>query len=254
MKTSSFPKFAAVIAAMFLVAPIGVAAAADDATAQLEATLTKALPGIKIDAVEPTPIEGLYQVLSGGEVAYATADGQYMIQGTLYNVPNRRNLTEAVLSGVHAKTIQQIDPKALVVFPAEGEVKHVLTAFVDPTCPYCNAMFKKTADYNKLGITMQYAMYSRTGNNVNVQHQLEEILCAEDKQEKMAWYFAHYNERAAGASCALTDQLAVIDRVATDTGLQGTPHNVSGEGTVVIGYKEPGAMLKTLDDAAAAHM
>lgn len=67
------------------------------------------MPGLTIDSLKASSVPGLYEMVSGPDVAYVTADGVHMIQGTLYSVATRKDLTEQSLSVSRAKLMQQID-------------------------------------------------------------------------------------------------------------------------------------------------
>ena len=49
---------------------------------------------IKLDEVRPTPIPGLWEVRIGTEIRYTDATGQYLIEGEMLDLKNRRNLTQ----------------------------------------------------------------------------------------------------------------------------------------------------------------
>ena len=72
------------------------------------------MPGLTVDSISESAIPGLYEVVSGGEVAYVTSDGVHMIQGTLFNVPERKNLSEKALSAQRAKALGTIEKSSLV--------------------------------------------------------------------------------------------------------------------------------------------
>ncbi|MGB1800773.1 MAG: disulfide isomerase DsbC N-terminal domain-containing protein, partial [Gammaproteobacteria bacterium] len=68
---------------------------ADDALKQeLAAAISNFLPDVEIDNIQPSPIEGLYQVIIGTEVIYMTRDGSYVVKGEILDINKRRNLTE----------------------------------------------------------------------------------------------------------------------------------------------------------------
>mgnify|MGYP002139839876 CR=1 FL=1 len=53
------------------------------------------MPNIpKIDEVSKTPMNGLYEVRMGSDIMYSDAEGNFLIQGNLFDVRQKRNLTE----------------------------------------------------------------------------------------------------------------------------------------------------------------
>ena len=75
-------------------APAAVASAADPAV-DPRVALLKLLPaGSKLEDLQPAPIPGLYEFTQGAEVSYLTADGKFFIDGNVYDMKSRANLTE----------------------------------------------------------------------------------------------------------------------------------------------------------------
>ena len=63
--------------------------------ATIRKNLTERLPNIpKIDEVSKTPMNGLYEVRMGSDIMYSDAEGNFLIQGSLIDVKQKRNLTE----------------------------------------------------------------------------------------------------------------------------------------------------------------
>jgi thiol:disulfide interchange protein DsbC len=86
---------------------------------------------------------GLYEVkLKGSRVLYASADGQYIVQGYLFQLKDGKpvNLTEKAERVGVSKLINGIPVAETVVYPAIGETKTHITVFTDTTCPYCHKL------------------------------------------------------------------------------------------------------------------
>ena len=56
-------------------------AAAEDS--EVRSRIAGSLPGVEVDGIRPTPIEGLYEVTVGANIAYVSADGRYHFYGDL---------------------------------------------------------------------------------------------------------------------------------------------------------------------------
>ena len=81
-------------AALGLMSTLALAGNADQ---NIRKTLQALQPDLPIDSIASSPLQGLYQVqLKGGRVLYASADGQFVMQGYLYQVKDGKpvNLTE----------------------------------------------------------------------------------------------------------------------------------------------------------------
>lgn len=86
---------------MFTAAAIALAstfAIADDAADQaIRKSLANLELEVPIEAITASPMSGLYEVkLKGSRVLYASADGQYIVQGNLFALKDGKpvNLTE----------------------------------------------------------------------------------------------------------------------------------------------------------------
>ena len=69
------------VVALGLVSSIALA----DADKAIRESLNAIQPGMPIEAIAESPMEGVYQVqLKGGRQLYASADGQFLIQGYMF--------------------------------------------------------------------------------------------------------------------------------------------------------------------------
>lgn len=208
--------------------------------------LKKSMPGLVIDSLKPAAIPGLWELVAGGDVAYFTADGQYMIQGTLFNVPERRNISEETLSEQRAKVMASINKETLIVYPAKGKAKHTVTVFTDPSCTFCNRLHHEMQSYNDMGITIQYAPYARTGQGTLTSRQLQEVVCSKNPRQMMETFMASPQRNSSGAECKGADELLNISKVATAVGLKGTPYLVTDSGKALSGYMSAKELLAAL--------
>ena len=136
-----------IFAAAVLALASTFAVAAADSNASAEQAIRKSLQNLElevpVESVGSSPLNGLYEVkLQGGRVLYASADGQYVMQGYLYQLQDGKpvNLTEKTERQGVAKLINGIPAAETVVYPAKGETKSHITVFTDTTCPYCHKL------------------------------------------------------------------------------------------------------------------
>jgi thiol:disulfide interchange protein DsbC len=64
--------------------------------ANLRKILAERLPALaKIDEISKTPLPGIFEIrLNGSDIYYTDAEGNYLIQGSLIDLKQKRNLTE----------------------------------------------------------------------------------------------------------------------------------------------------------------
>src|SRR5574343_242841 len=106
--------------------------------ATIRKNLAERIPQLpKIDEVSKTPMNGLYEVrVNGAELYYTDAEGNYLIQGNLIDLRQRRNLTEErqdKLSSVNFDALPLKDAFTVV----RGNGKRKVAVFADPNCGYC---------------------------------------------------------------------------------------------------------------------
>ena len=105
--------------------------------------------GLKVISVSETPIQGIYEVVvSGKQIIYTDAKGDYMFVGDLIDVNTRKSLTDE-----RAADLNKIDFASLPLDKAIKEVrgngKLKVAVFSDPDCPYCKRLeheFEKMTD------------------------------------------------------------------------------------------------------------
>src|SRR5687768_4344670 len=84
----------ATLAATSVAAAEPAAAPAKAADAAIRAAIAKKFPEMKIDEVRATPMKDIYEVQMGGEIAYISGDGKFLIAGDMFEIDTRTNLTE----------------------------------------------------------------------------------------------------------------------------------------------------------------
>ena len=105
-------------------APDSQAAAADPHPDQRPALLKLLPAGTKLEDLKPSPIPGIYQFTQGAEVSYLTADGKYFLDGNVYDMATRANLTEAIRARARAAMIDAVPESQMVIFSPKNPHLH----------------------------------------------------------------------------------------------------------------------------------
>jgi thiol:disulfide interchange protein DsbC len=174
--------FAAV--ALSVASSLALAADADQA---IRKNLQSIQPDMPIEAIAESPMPGLYQVqLKGGRQLYASADGQFVMQGYLYQFKDGQaiNLTEQEESRAIAKEINGIPTKEMVVFAAKEPKTHI-TVFTDTDCGYCQKLHSEVPELNRQGVEVRYVAFPRQGLAGPAYSELVSVWCAKDRQAAM---------------------------------------------------------------------
>ncbi|UFH48595.1 bifunctional protein-disulfide isomerase/oxidoreductase DsbC [Pseudomonas sp. KNUC1026] len=220
-------------------------ALADDAEQAIRKTLTTLQLDVPVESVAPAPLNGLYEVrLQGGRVLYASADGQYVMQGYLYQVQGDKpvNLTERAERAGVAKLIGAIPQDQMVVFPAQGgKAKSVITVFTDTTCPYCQKLHAEVPKLNAMGIEVRYLAFPRQGLNSPGDEQLQAVWCSKDRPASLSKMINGKSVDAPKCDNPVSKQFALGQQI----GINGTPAIILESGQMIPGY-QPAAQLGKL--------
>jgi thiol:disulfide interchange protein DsbC len=226
------------------VAVWSAASSAED-LAKLKAELEQNIEGLQIEQVKSSPLPGLYEVLSSGQVLYVSKDGRYIFQGVLYDRVAGVNLTEQAKSVVNKKLLAKFDDSKTIVFSPKSP-KYTVTVFTDTSCGYCRKLHQEVPELNKLGVKVRYMLFPRSGPGTPEAKILESIWCAKNKQEAMN--IAKSGGQVPEKTCA--NPIAEHMDLGQKLGLQGTPLMVTPKGTVIPGYLEPAQLVARLEQDA----
>jgi thiol:disulfide interchange protein DsbC len=211
-------------------------AAAPTAPANAEATIRKVLaerlPQLPaIEEVTASPLPGLYEVrLAGAEIVYADAQGNFLLQGQIFDTQQRRNLTEDRLNKLTALDFKELPLKDAFKL-VRGNGKRQMAVFVDPNCGYCKRFER---DMEKIdNVTIHLFLYPILGQD-SVQKS-QSIWCAKDQAK--TW--SDWMVRSQPIPAAQCDAAAVARNVAL-----GRKHKITGTPTLLFtdGTRVPGAM------------
>jgi thiol:disulfide interchange protein DsbC len=210
-----------------------------------QATIRKALAGLQIDAIEPAPIAGFYEVVVGSHVVYVSADGRYMLQGDLIDLKTRLSLTEPRRREAQRAAIEAVGEDKMIIFKPEN-VKHKVTVFTDIECGYCRKLHSEIDKYLDAGIEVRYLMYPRAGVGSSAYKKAVAVWCAADRNSALT-------DAKAGKSIEMKTCDNPVDEhmeLATTLGLRGTPFIVLENGEVQPGYVPAERLARLLDGAA----
>ena len=204
------------------------------------------LPNLKVKSVETTPVKGIYQLeTEHGELLLVSADGKYIIPGDLHQVGDSGvvNLTEKRRSEQRLGALKELKDKDLVVFKAEGKEKGEVLVFTDTTCGYCRKFHTEIPQLNKMGITVKYAAWPRSGLMSPAGQTMTNIWCAGDRTAAMT-KAKTTNDNVPAPAGKACDQNVIQDQInlGQRMGVQGTPAVFLKDGRQVGGYV-PAAQL-----------
>lgn len=188
----------------------------------------------------------LYRARIGGRILYVTGDGRHMLNGELYDLDTRTNLTERAKTELRRDLLADLDPDTAITFPASGDRIGTVWVFTDIDCPYCQRFHARIDDYNARGIEVRYLAFPRRGPNSQTWNRTRAVWCADDPRAALSR--AKSGNTPADVECD-TDVVARHHALGRDIGLRGTPMIVTPDGRVLGGYRSPEALASSLRDA-----
>jgi thiol:disulfide interchange protein DsbC len=222
---------------------VGAFAQAHAGEAEVRAAIKLLNPQATVESVKPAPIAGMMQATLGGQIIYFTNDGKYLLQGALVETATRRNLTEDALAGVRVVELNKILRKDVIIFPAKGPAKHVVKIFTDIDCGYCRKLHNEMAQYNDLGIEVQYLWFPRAGVPSDSSRKAIAVFCAKDQRKAMT--DAKNGTDPGNGTCV--NPIEADYNLGQRIGVNGTPAIFMADGTLTPGYMPAAQLLAELD-------
>ena len=230
------------------VIPAATDAASTPEMEALRAKLSKTL-AVPIQAVRPSPIPGIYEIQSGFNFGYVSADGDYLIEGDMVRLSTGETLTENNRKVARLAAVEKLGLENMIVFaPPAKEIKHTITVFTDLDCGYCRMLHSQIADYNAKGIAIRYVFFPRTGPNTKAFFEAENVWCSADRK-------AALTAAKLGGSVPEAPKCKnpVLDQYNTGAaiGVRGTPSLILEDGSMIPGYQPPDQLAQVLDGKVA---
>jgi thiol:disulfide interchange protein DsbC len=226
-----------------------VAAPADDAKDPRVALLRRLPAGTKIEDLRPAPIAGMYEFMQGAEVSYLTADGKFFVDGNVYDMDTKENLSEGRRATARAALISAVPESQMLIFGPPNP-QYTITVFTDVDCGYCRKLHSEMAELNRLGVRVRYMFYPRTGPGTDSWHKAEAVWCSANRNEALTRAKAG-GELDLHKTCGQTP----VEReynLGQAIGVRGTPAIVTDGGDYISGYLPPRELLQQIKELQVA--
>lgn len=221
---------------------------ANDNQKYTEALRKIASPTTEVKGVADTPIKGIKEILvdvgRGSEVMYISEDGKYLVNGSLFDIENRKDLTEAKKTDLRNDVMKQFDDAQKInFFPEKEKMKYQVTVFTDIDCGYCRKLHAEMTEYNEMGIGISYLFFPRAGLQSGSFNKAVNVWCAADQQNAMT--MAKAGETVDPKQC--DNPIEAHYKAGVTAGVTGTPALVLDDGTLMPGYLPPAQLKQRLD-------
>lgn len=210
-------------------------------------TLQARFPKIKIDAVEPSPIPGIYQVIAGNQIVYVDASGDHMIVGSMMDTRTKQNLSADAIDAHNS-----IDFKALPFGEAikivKGNGARKMALFADPDCPFCERLEQE--DMRSMSdLTVYLFLFPLEQIHPHALADAKAIWCSPDRAAAWSNWMLNHTPIPGGGSCA-NDPIARIAALARSLRIDATPTMFLQNGRRIGGYIPLPQLQKLLAQAS----
>jgi thiol:disulfide interchange protein DsbC len=223
------------------------AAAADEA--KIRRVVEAALGGVRVEGVQPAPLPGFFEVRfttrEGPQVIYTDADASYIVEGSIYDTRNKRNLTEDRLRRLSAISFDSL-PVDLAVKVQRGNGKRVLAMFSDPYCPACRQFEQTLAQVDD--ITIYYFMYPVI--RPELADHSKAVWCSPDRAKAWLDLAARPTPRVPAADASCDTPIERVLDLGKSLRVSSTPTLFFANGERLRGGL-PAAQLRTMLDESA---
>ena len=207
--------------------------------------------GVTEQDISAIPFNGMYEVILREprlDVIYTSADGRYLSQGEVIDLRTRTNLTQSRLSSLVKEIMSTATDSEKIIYKADNE-KYVVDVFTDVDCPYCRKLHEDVAELNKLGVTMKYLAFPRSGVNTKSYYRSVAIWCADDKKQAMDNGMSRKDNPLVNCKNPIIDHLILAKKL----NVTGTPFIFFENGDHIPGYVKPKDLLKEMKRSLAKY-
>ncbi len=206
-----------------------VSADGDDAVEQLREALAKTMPQVKPTKISTTPVVGLYEVIVGSQVVYMDINARYMIEGDLFDLKTKINVTEDAKSVIRLAAVDKLGPDSMIVYTPE-KIKNTITVVTDIDCPYCRRLHNEIPDYLENDVQVRYIFMPLKGA-ADMKKTIS-VWCSDDQQ--LALDIAKAGGEVEEKTCK--NPIKQHLKIARELGVRGTPAILLEDGTLLPGY------------------
>jgi thiol:disulfide interchange protein DsbC len=235
----AFKKLSVQLVAGLLLSISALAATPQDAV--ITKNLKERLPNLPtIDEINKMPMDGLFEIrVNGSEIFYTDAEGNFLIQGSVFDTKARTNLTE-----IRTNKLSAIDFSALPIKDAftvvRGNGKRKIAVFEDPNCGYCKRYEREMQKVDN--VTFYMFLYPILGADSVTKS--NNLWCAKDKAK--AWQDFMVRDQAVVPATCDTSAVARNVEFGKKYKITGTPTMFFADGTRVPGAIDAAQVEKLL--------
>ena len=187
-----------------------------------------AYPNTAFDQINATPIEGIYEVVMGKNIAYTDRTGQYFLFGNLFVMRTQTDLTQPKRLSLNKIEFNKL-PLGDAIKTVKGKGERQLVVFADPNCSYCKRFEAELEKVDNITV-YTYLMPILSQDSIT---KAKAIWCAKDQSS--AWRSLMIdNVVPVSGDCENPVERNVT--LGRGYGVNGTPTLVAADGRMLPGY------------------
>jgi thiol:disulfide interchange protein DsbC len=158
-----------------------------------------------------------------------SADAKYMLQGDLYDLDTKQNISEQTKSVIRLAALDKLGSEQMVVYKPE-KVKDTITVVTDIDCPYCRRLHNEIPDYMKKEVEVRYIFMPLKGA-ADMKKTIS-VWCADNQQKALD------KAKSGGQVEEKTCKNPIKEHMelAQQLGVRGTPAIILDNGEMLPGY------------------
>lgn len=191
-----------------------------------------------IDQINKSPIPDLYEVVTGDHIFYTDKTAHYLIDGNMFDLKMRRNLTEARARVLFAADFNNL-PFDLAVKKIKGNGSRKLAYFTDPNCGYCKKLEQELQ--NVTDVTLYLFLYPIFEGSAE---KVQAIWCSDNKVKAWDNLMLKGVQPEVGKCETPSNKVLALGKKLR---VNGTPALIFANGTINPGYMPATELEKALD-------
>lgn len=190
-----------------------------------------------------TPLPGIFQIISNGQISYMDVTGKYLINGDIVDVATGVSLNESQMTKIALKFLKTIDTRDAVKI-VQGKGTRIIYSFEDTNCGYCK---KLSSEFEKLNdVTIYTFMVQFLGEDSG--EKAKKVWCSPDRAATWKAYMSTTGSLLP-SNLTTTCDTSFLDRnfaLSRKLGITGTPTMFFANGEKITGYSSADLIEKQL--------
>jgi len=201
----------------------------------IKKNIRQRLTDVPVDGIRRSPIHGLYEIRSGGNIYYTDATGEHLIAGNIFDTGTKKNLTAARLEQINRVDWKQLPlDKAIVSGKPNGTP---IAIFTDPDCPYCRRLEQELQKADTLKVYT--FLFPLEQLHPKARAKADAIWCSKNRHKALqAVMLKNRNLKKADCKTPVAEIIALGNRL----NIHSTPSVIARDGRRISGVMPAGPL------------